>query len=172
MYESVQLFLLTHEREVYKASNSGRVVLATLPQDCTRIIWQRRQADPRLLAALENKTLALLHPDGEPIESWASDQQQYVCIDATWQHAAKIYRQSAYLQQLPRVSLPPGQVSNFKRRRNQRAGGLCTAEAIACLLRTKGLTDKADRLDAAFARFNTQKPADNLLALDTKPSEQ
>nr|WP_263859109.1 tRNA-uridine aminocarboxypropyltransferase [Shewanella algae] len=61
-----------------------------------------------------------------------------VILDATWQEAGKMYRQSPYLQSLARVELQAEQGSAFRLRRNQRQGGLCTLECIAAVWQDLG----------------------------------
>lgn len=87
---------------------------ATLPQDATQEAAQK--------AALKL---------GKPLNS-------LVILDATWQEAGKMYRQSPYLQSLARVELQTEQDSAFRLRRNQRQGGLCTLECIAAVWQDLG----------------------------------
>ncbi|WP_335918778.1 tRNA-uridine aminocarboxypropyltransferase [Shewanella algae] len=87
---------------------------ATLPQDATQEAAQK--ADLKL---------------GKPLNS-------LVILDATWQEAGKMYRQSPYLQSLARVELQTEQDSAFRLRRNQRQGGLCTLECIAAVWQNLG----------------------------------
>lgn len=61
-----------------------------------------------------------------------------ILLDATWQEAAKMYRQSAYLQTIPGYMLENTLSSEYARRRNQKAGGLCTLECAAILLSLAG----------------------------------
>ena len=68
---------------------------------------------------------------GKPLNS-------LVILDATWQEAGKMYRQSPYLQSLARVELQAEQGSAFRLRRNQRQGGLCTLECIAAVWQDLG----------------------------------
>ena len=68
---------------------------------------------------------------GKPLNS-------LVILDATWQEAGKMYRQSPYLQSLARVELQAEQGSAFRLRRNQRQGGLCTLECIAAVWQNLG----------------------------------
>ncbi|WP_345883756.1 DTW domain-containing protein [Shewanella algae] len=68
---------------------------------------------------------------GKPLNS-------LVILDATWQEAGKMYRQSPYLQSLARVELQTEQDSAFRLRRNQRQGGLCTLECIAAVWQDLG----------------------------------
>lgn len=87
---------------------------ATLPQDAAQEAAQK--------AALKL---------GKPLNS-------LVILDATWQEAGKMYRQSPYLQSLARVELQAEQGSAFRLRRNQRQGGLCTLECIAAVWQNLG----------------------------------
>ncbi len=87
---------------------------ATLPQDAAQEAAQK--------AALKL---------GKPLNS-------LVILDATWQEAGKMYRQSPYLQSLARVELQTEQDSAFRLRRNQRQGGLCTLECIAAVWQDLG----------------------------------
>ncbi|MCL1162399.1 DTW domain-containing protein [Shewanella chilikensis] len=74
--------------------------------------------------------------------TWPQDVAQnlnsLVILDATWQEAGKMYRQSPYLQSLARVELQAEQGSAFRLRRNQRQGGLCTLECIAAVWQNLG----------------------------------
>lgn len=91
---------------------------ATLPQDAAQEAAQK---------TTQKAALKL----GKPLNS-------LVILDATWQEAGKMYRQSPYLQSLARVELQTEQDSAFRLRRNQRQGGLCTLECIAAVWQDLG----------------------------------
>ncbi|WP_394133210.1 tRNA-uridine aminocarboxypropyltransferase [Shewanella maritima] len=74
----------------------------------------------------------------------------FVIIDATWQEARKVYNKSPYLHALPRVNLTPNSASIYQLRRNQREGGLCTAECAAQLLEQNGQVQAAAKILAAL----------------------
>lgn len=85
----------------------------------------------------------------------ASEQLRgFVILDATWQLAHKMYRQSPYLQQMPSVMLKSSQPSLYALRRNQRQQGWCTAESVALLLRALGQHGAAAAVTSAFMAFN------------------
>lgn len=85
----------------------------------------------------------------------ASEQLRgFVILDATWQLAHKMYRQSPYLQQMPSVMLKSSQPSLYALRRNQRQQGWCTAESVALLLRALGEHGAAAAVTSAFMAFN------------------
>ncbi len=111
---------------------------ATLPQDTAQEAVQKTA----LKAALKL---------GKPLNS-------LVILDATWQEAGKMYRQSPYLQSLARVELQTEQGSAFRLRRNQRQGGLCTLECIAAVWQNLGgdYSIAAGRLLSEFNQWQAE----------------
>jgi DTW domain-containing protein YfiP len=79
---------------------------------------------------------------------------ELIILDATWQRARKMYRQSPYLQQLPTWQFCHAPASQFARRRNQVEGGWCTAEMIAMVWQLFGCDNAAMALQERFAEFN------------------
>jgi DTW domain-containing protein YfiP len=149
--------LLTHERELGKASNSGQLVEQCLP-DTQRIVWQRTAPDPELLhmIALHQPAaqIALVYPGERNLP--AAEQQtfeHYILIDSTWQEARKIYNRSPYLHSLPCVQLSLQQASRYSLRRNQKADGLCTAETVMALLAWAGDQASLEQLEMRFNDF-------------------
>lgn len=149
--------LLTHQRELGKASNSGQLI-AQCFADTQRIVWQRTLPDRDLLQLITLHQaageIALVYPaDKNP---QAADQQafkHYILIDSTWQEARKIYNRSPYLHSLPCVQLPVTQASRYSLRRNQKAGGLCTAETAMALLARAGDQASLVQLEMRFNDF-------------------
>ncbi len=179
----MKIILLTHERELNRASNTATLALNAYPTLCKRVLWARKAPDAWLMEHLSLGRTALLYPQTEentseesisraqavnespnlsqsPNQSPAQDAtllqdaaqeaaqkaalklgkplNSLVILDATWQEAGKMYRQSPYLQSLARVELQTEQDSAFRLRRNQRQGGLCTLECIAAVWQDLG----------------------------------
>ncbi len=193
----MKIILLTHERELNRASNTATLALNAYPTLCKRVLWARKAPDAWLMEHLSLGRTALLYPQTEESTSEESisrtqaanespnlsqspnptpnqssklnpspaqgatlpqDATQeaaqktalkaalklgkplnsLVILDATWQEAGKMYRQSPYLQSLARVELQTEQDSAFRLRRNQRQGGLCTLECIAAVWQDLG----------------------------------
>ena len=131
----MRILLLTHERELPKRTNTGRLVLEALGQAATQIVWRRAAPDPELLRTLKGGGVALAWPLATRTEvAPLAAPHAYVVIDGTWKQARKIYTRSPYLHALPTVALQPAAPSVYTLRRNQIGGGLCTAEAVASLL--------------------------------------
>ncbi|MBO2590895.1 DTW domain-containing protein [Shewanella algae] len=179
----MKIILLTHERELNRASNTATLALNAYPTLCKRVLWARKAPDAWLMEHLSLGRTALLYPQTEestseesisraqavnesPNLSQSPNQSpaqgatlphnaaqeaaqktalkigkplnSLVILDATWQEAGKMYRQSPYLQSLARVELQTEQDSAFRLRRNQRQGGLCTLECIAAVWQDLG----------------------------------
>ncbi|NJI85280.1 tRNA-uridine aminocarboxypropyltransferase [Shewanella algae] len=175
----MKIILLTHERELNRASNTATLALNAYPTLCKRVLWARKAPDAWLMEHLSLGRTALLYPQTEentseesisraqavnesPNLSQSPNQSpaqgvtlphnaaqkaalklgkplnSLVILDATWQEAGKMYRQSPYLQSLARVELQAEQGSAFRLRRNQRQGGLCTLECIAAVWQDLG----------------------------------
>lgn len=151
----MKIFLLTHERELLRPTNTGVLAKTAAPEIVERITWARNVPDPTLLRAINLENTVLLYPvndsDAAPIESF----ENIIVLDATWQEARKMFNHSSYLKNLPRAQINPLQVSQYQLRRNQPEGGLCTAECVIEILIAKNHIDIAERLDVAYKRFNS-----------------
>lgn len=176
------LYLLSHSRELQKSTNTGALVVqalsASLKIRVEVIEWQRKAADPRLLALSEKQQLGLVYPlhadtvqacyllqqgQYQPQNSLAITElptrlnesvKHWVLLDATWQEAAKMLRQSSYLQSCYRLAIEADSPSLYKLRRNQKEGALCTAEVVMELLQQTGFIDEKEQLMLLFNEFN------------------
>lgn len=143
--------------------------------------WSRVAPDVQLLQMAEAGQLMLLYPTPEALTLHAEGVDDadpatlpdapafnrlklnnqalqnirgFVLLDATWQLAHKMYRQSPYLRALPTLSLQSSQPSLYLLRRNQRQQGWCTAESVALLLTAVGYPGAAQKVSEAFHLFN------------------
>lgn len=165
----LKLVLLTHADEFRKVTNTGRLLETALPQ-CEVWEWQRTEFESqwREFLASQTRTPILLFPADEAsststleleIPSTENDRctflanHVFVLIDATWQQAKKILRQSCSLQTCARLSLSLSQESQYTLRRNQTSGNLSTVETGCGLLRELGLTADTALLEQYFLQF-------------------
>lgn len=154
----LKFILLTHSRELAKSSNTGQLALDHPLIQAKRVVWSRTEPDQGVLSLIEQGKVCLAWPndpagDGDrPVAS--GDLCPYcIIIDATWQEARKIYNRSAYLKDLPRLTVQPSAPSRYTLRRNQTEGGLSTAECIAALLDARGQSEAASSLLEALSAF-------------------
>lgn len=152
----MKIFLLTHERELLRTSNTGVLAKQVAPEIVERIVWARNTPNPALLDVIKRGDTVLLYPadnaDAVPIESF----ENIILLDATWQEARKMFNHSPYLKNLPRAHIKPRQVSRYQLRRNQPDEGLCTAECVVEILTAKNKIDIAKRVEATFTLFNSK----------------
>ncbi|MPY24144.1 DTW domain-containing protein [Shewanella psychropiezotolerans] len=173
----MNLVLLTHQREVDRPTNTGLLALNAFPQWCRRIIWSRVSPDLALIELIRSHRAAVLFPrtkdlclsegscdpDGKdgPVPMENTQAQLYlehmpdtlIILDATWQEARKMMRQSPYLKAADKFALTEQADSGFTLRRNQIEGGLCTLECIIGLLELKNHHEEAELLKQALIDF-------------------
>jgi DTW domain-containing protein YfiP len=90
--------------------------------------------------------------DGEQITDLVL-VEHVIILDGTWQEARKIYNKSPYLKQAKWFSFNHSGPSRYNLRRNQVSDGLCSAECAIEVLKLKGMTGSADKLDAIYEQF-------------------
>jgi DTW domain-containing protein YfiP len=179
----MKIFLLTHEREMRRATNTGAIAIADANNIVERILWERLSPNKELIQLIENNQAALLYskrelPPAEPsgkslteppvLSSVVSkvvskviskvrieEYDNIIIIDSTWQEAQKIFNQSTYLKTAPQFTLKTENDSLYKLRANQPKGGLCTIECIIEVLRLKGQNKLAAALSIKFEHFNS-----------------
>jgi len=156
----MKVYLLTHERELNKSSNTGRLVSKCLKDQAEVIIWKRKEPNSNLVKLIESGELVMLFPSqGEEVDSNSKIEsidsfESFILLDSTWQEARKIYNRSAYLKQTQKISLQIDKPSSYRKRRNQIEGGLSTAECVIELLKQKKDLRLAALLQEEFDRFN------------------
>jgi DTW domain-containing protein YfiP len=152
----MHIFLLTHQKELHRKTNTGQLVIEVFKEKATKILWERKRPDPALLNVIQEGSIALLYPRAEStLISEASTFDNYIVIDGTWQEAQKIYNHSPYLHSLPHVKIASTQASLYHLRRNQTKEGLCTVELVMEVCKYYGGTQMAKKLEERFTSFLT-----------------
>lgn len=153
----MKITLLTHEKELDRHHNTGRLLKDIANLECEIILWQRTQPNQQLLEQFKNQQACLVYPTGiakqfQPITA----TEHLVLLDGTWQEARKMYNRSDYLKTAPWFKLENPPASQFHLRRNQIADGLCTCECAAELLKLKGHDQQAALVMQKFHNFLAQ----------------
>ena len=154
----MKIFLLTHERELHRGTNTGSLAIEDSNNIVERILWERVNPNKDLTQLIENNEAVLLYSKGETSSAVSSavieEYENIIIIDGTWQESKKIFNQSAYLKNAPHFTLKTANGSLYKLRANQPKGGLCTIECIIEVLRIKGQHEMAADLSLKFNQFN------------------
>lgn len=150
----MKIYLLTHQREFKRPSNTGKIITDTDSSIAEAILWERKDPSKEILRSIEDENTVLLfnNPEAEIItDELAYDN--FIILDGTWQEAKKIYNKSPYLRDIKTINLQTGRKSIYKLRRNQKENGLCTAECVSELLRLKGKEVQATKVHTALREF-------------------
>ena len=172
----MKIFLLTHERELHRGTNTGTLAIENSNNIVERILWERVNPNKALIRLIENNEAVLLYSNGELPPAMSSevsmatsstattvtsassvlieDYENIIIIDSTWQEAKKIFNHSPYLKSAPQFTLHTTNDSLYKLRANQPKGGLCTIECIIEVLKMKGQHQLASELALKFDLFN------------------
>lgn len=154
----MKIFLLTHERELHRGTNTGSLAIDDSNEIVERLLWERVNPNKELTRLIENNEAVLLYSKGESssVESLVKieEYENIIIIDGTWQESKKIFNQSAYLKNAPQFTLKTTNESLYKLRANQPKGGLCTIECIIEVLKIKGQHKVASELLLKFDQFN------------------
>ncbi|MDD1793485.1 DTW domain-containing protein [Enterovibrio makurazakiensis] len=160
----LRIELLMHETEAQRTSNTGRLLEAALPH-CRRHIWQRKTPPSELLTLLADPAVQpfLVFPSdtAQPLDKVVSRQSSasyakplhFIIVDATWQQARKMLRQSPWLEDVPTVTLPEGLTTRYSLRRNQPSGSLCTCEVGIELMAALGEKKNASIMSTYLEQF-------------------
>jgi len=155
----MKIFLLTHERELHRATNTGSIALDNANELVERIVWERVNPNKDLIRLIEDNEAALLYSKAESSSLVSTAEieayQNIIIIDGTWQESKKIFNHSPYLKNARHFTLKTAKDSLYKLRANQPKGGLCTIECIIEVLKMKGQYKIATELSAKFEQFNS-----------------
>ena len=159
--------LLMYDAEPLKPTNTGWLIADVVP-DTFAFSWSRTEVDKNILALLADPQWQpyvvfpgeyvpaerVVHDiDGAKLKS-AGKRPLFIILDGTWTEARKMFRKSAYLVDLPVLSLQPDDISRYRLRRSTREEHLCTAEVAALCLHLADDTAAALALEKWFARFS------------------
>lgn len=133
-----RLALLVHYREARKPTNTGQLATQCVLRSTIEIIGEQEHAAALPTFAGDEQPL-LLYPadDAVPIATYADHPRPIVLIvpDGSWRQAHKMRKRVPGLSEIPCVTLPDGEPTEYRLRSEHHPGGLATFEAIARALR-------------------------------------
>ncbi|MEC8103182.1 MAG: DTW domain-containing protein [Pseudomonadota bacterium] len=163
--DGVAVCLIYYQGEVFKPSNTGRLVADVLA-DNYAYQWSRTDPDSDMLALLSDPGYAPLlvfpYEYAETERHCRSPRvlDRYlegkvpllVLLDGTWREARKMFR-SPWLTSLPVIAVEPVALSEYRLRVAAQDHQLGTAEVVIPLLSRLGFDDAAQRLEGYFTVF-------------------
>jgi len=138
-----QVAIIMHETEQWRTSNTGYLATLMLPNSVLCIHGGRgRMLDVHDWFEPTHRNFVLF-PDAHArvLDSRLAKEDErpvrLIVPDGTWRQARRMVRRVSGLAKVPRVALPEGLVSEYRLRKRQSTGRMCTFEAISealCLL--------------------------------------
>ncbi len=129
--------ILMHHRERHLTTNTARLAALMLndcrihyrglpqkPLDCSKFLSQETQA----LLLYPSEDAKILNTD---FLKTIHKPVTLIVPDGSWRQAYKVSTREDALKSIPRVTLEPGRLSQYKLRREPKENGLATFEAIA-----------------------------------------
>ena len=163
LHSQVEFALLYHENELNKLTNTGKLLLNSLPNS-QHYVWQRKEQPEALINKIiqEDTETWLLFPSNSPtlsseyeVHRDSSKKQLFILLDATWQEAKKMVNKSPWLKALPCLEIQASTDSCYHLRRNQSQGNLCTCEAGIEVLEMVKEPENAQALSYYYDHFLT-----------------
>jgi DTW domain-containing protein YfiP/ribosomal protein S18 acetylase RimI-like enzyme len=158
------VWLLTHERERARLTNTGQLIKDVLPNSTEVFYWSRVEADQRFLDLLKDDLFypVLVFPaygeprkviDPEALRVCSNKRLAFVILDGTWKEARKMLRKSPYLESLPYVALKDLEKTRYTLRRNKDIDHICTVEVAIELYKLLGKGEIVRDLTQHFLHF-------------------
>ncbi|MFO1388186.1 tRNA-uridine aminocarboxypropyltransferase [Cellvibrio sp.] len=163
----VEFVLLLHRNEVFKPTNTGRLIADLLPSKTHAFCWSRTEPDRALIELLadENRQCFIVFPADTPGAKnksravfseirQSSKINTFILLDATWKQSGRMFHLSRWLENIPCVSLPQGALRGYAVRKSHQDDYLSTAEAAALCLQLAGELKNSEILLDYFQLFN------------------
>lgn len=163
----LEFVLLMHSDEVFKPTNTGRLIADLFPEQTHAFCWHRKEPSPSLLAMLSDpkRRCLVLYPEDnqhpstrsrEVVNHLPADQKTntLILLDGTWKQSSRMYHLSRWLDAVPSLTLPERLVRSYGVRKSDRDERLCTAEAASLCLELAGEADNTQLLRDYFDVFN------------------
>ncbi len=162
-----EFVLLLHRIEIFKPTNTGRLIADVFPAQTHAFCWSRTEPEQALLDLLhdENRQCFIVFPADTP-EAKAKSRpvfteipnnekiKTFILLDATWKQSGRMFHLSRWLEHVPCVSLPEGVLRGYAVRKSHQDDYFSTAEAAALCLQMAGEQDNSNALLDYFQLFN------------------
>lgn len=139
-----EFVLLMHRNELFKPTNTGRLLADVFPSKIHAFCWSRTEPSAALLALLcdENRQCFIVYPvdtleaKAKPREVFSSIPASkkittFILLDGTWKQSSRMFHLSRWLENVPCVLLPEGALRGYAVRKSHQKDYLSTAEAAA-----------------------------------------
>lgn len=162
-----EFILLIHRNEVFKPTNTGRLIADVFPGNTHVFCWSRTEPDERLLRMLmdtSRRCLIVFPAEAavsggnarEVIRHLPNDGRvnTFILLDGTWKQSGRMFHLSRWLDNVPCVELTDIALGRYAVRKSHQHHYVSTAEAAALCLNLAGEVSVAGALTDYFQLFN------------------
>lgn len=135
--ETPPVVILRHPKERKRTLSTVSLIKQRYPA----VLVKEGEVFSPLSSSQRGSNFALLFPgdEKEAVEASPDQDTTLILIDATWRKAKKILHLNPWLQALPRVTLKPEKISDYRLRKVAGPEALSSVEAFACVMRDSSL---------------------------------
>lgn len=157
-----KFWVLSSEREIYRPSNTARLLKSVNPASTEIFLWERTKKPVELIKniIMEKYSTFVLFPTENPELDKREKEFEitekipaFIILDGTWKEARKIFRKSDFLKGLPKITIKPSCASKYDLRRGSTQGNLCTIEAAIETLRMNQEIEIAGTIEEYYKLF-------------------
>lgn len=162
-----EFVLIMHRNEVFKPTNTGRLIADVLPEQTHVFCWSRIEPPEGLLSLLgdSRRRCVLVFPaetaktPSNPREIFSELPEDgklttFILLDGTWKQSGRMFHLSRWLDDVPCVQLPETVVRGYAVRKSHQDNYLSTAEAGGLCLQMAQESKVANALLDYFELFN------------------
>jgi hypothetical protein len=163
----VEFVLLLHRIEIFKPTNTGRLIADVFPAQTHAFCWSRTEPEQPLLDLLgdSKRQCFLVFPADTPqakakargvfTKIPQNDKiKTFILLDATWKQSGRMFHLSRWLEDVPCVTLPKGVLRGYAVRKSHQDDYFSTAEAAALCLQMVDEPANSNALLDYFQLFN------------------
>ena len=166
---NIDFILLFHRDEIFKPTNTGRLIADTFPDNTFAYCWNRKSPDGSLLALLQDpeRDCYLIFPAEETDDRHLVNEPTmpspkrvtFILLDATWRQGRRMFNFSQWMKEIPVLRISPEASAEYTSRKAHKEDYLSTAESAVCALKLAGEPQQADLLFDYFDLFNQRYSA-------------
>lgn len=162
LHSASEFVLLMHRNELFKPTNSGRLIADILPDNTHAFCWSRTQPPAELVQLLRDphRRCMIVFPKDDqsapstPLARVPGRVDTFILLDGTWKQARRMLQLSRWLQGVPTIAFPESLVRGYAVRKSEHLHQVSTAEAAGLCLQLVGEDLLADTVFDVFQLFN------------------
>lgn len=161
---NIEFILIFHRDEVFKPTNTGRLIADALPDNTHAFCYSRTEPCEALLKLLQapDRECIIVFPANEilqrkpinEIKPVNNKKLTFILLDGTWRQGRRMFNSSRWLKEFSVLNLDPKDKTLYATRKAACDSYLSTVESAALALAKAGEENNAKLLFDYFTLFN------------------